>query len=177
MGLTPLEGLVMGTRSGDVDPGALPRIGEVTGRDLAGVIDLLNRESGLLGLSGTSNDMRALLDARRSGDSDAKVAIDVFCHRLARAIGGLAAALPRFDGLVFTGGIGEHAVEVRSETLARLRGFGFDVDPEANGRHGRETSGVITTETSRPALVIATHEERMIAQHAWAVVRGGREDG
>lgn len=177
MGLTPLEGLVMGTRSGDVDPGALPRIGELTGRDLAGVVDLLNRESGLLGLSGTSNDMRTLLDARRAGDSNAEVAIGVFCHRLARAVGGLAAALPRFDGLVFTGGIGEHASDVRSEVLARLRGFGFDVDPGANARHGQETGGVITTSASRTALVIATHEERMIAQHAWAVVRGAAKHG
>ena len=178
MGLTPLEGLVMGTRSGDVDPGALPRIGEITGRDLAGVVELLNRESGLLGLSGSSNDMRVLLDRRREGDADAKLAIDVFCHRLARAVGGLAAALPRFDGLVFTGGIGEHAPEIRRDVLTRLRGFGFDVDPSANERHGRDTGGIITTPTSRAALVIATHEELMIARHAWAVVTDtGENDG
>jgi acetate kinase len=178
MGLTPLEGLVMGTRSGDVDPGALPRIGEIASRDLAGVVELLNRESGLLGLSGLSNDMRVLLDRRREGDNDAKVAIDVFCHRLARAIGGLAAALPRFDGLVFTGGIGEHAWEIRRDVLTRLRSFGFELDPVANERHGRDTGGIITTSTSRAALVIATREELMIARHAWAVVTdGGELDG
>lgn len=170
MGLTPLEGLVMGTRSGDVDPGMLPLLGEIEGRDLEGVVDLLNRESGLLGLSGRSNDMRALLDARAEGDREAALAIDVFCHRLARAVGGLAAALERFDALVFTGGIGEHASAIRAETLARLKSFDFRVDPEANAEHGRATEGRISEPGSKLALVIPTNEERMIALHTAAVV-------
>lgn len=173
MGLTPLEGLVMGTRSGDVDPGMLPLLARITGRDLDGLIDLLNRESGLLGLSGRSNDMRTLLEARDRSDAAAAQAIDVFCHRLARAVGGLATALPRFDALVFTGGIGEHAAPIRAETLARLEVFGFEVDTETNANHGGP-DGRITTSGSRTALVIPTDEERMIALH---VVQLLEEDG
>ncbi len=170
MGLTPLEGLVMGTRSGDVDPGMLPLVGQLTGRDLDGVIDLLNRESGLLGLSGLSNDMRELLAARSSGNEGAGRAIGVFCHRLARAIGGLAVSLPRLDAVVFTGGIGERAPEIRAETLGRLAVLGFQVDEAANADHGRSSDGRITVEGGPLALVLSTNEERMIALHVADVV-------
>jgi acetate kinase len=165
MGLTPLEGLVMGTRSGDIDPGMLPLLCELTGRDLEGVMRLLNRESGLLGVSGLSNDMRELLEARASGHERAKLAIDVFCHRLARGIMGLTAALPRLDAIIFTGGIGENSPDIRAETLARLRVLGLELDAPANLEHGRHTHGRITTKRAPTALVIPTNEELMIAQH------------
>jgi acetate kinase len=167
MGLTPLEGLVMGTRSGDVDPNLHQFLVDHTGRDLSQVTQLLNRESGLLGLSGTSNDMRTLLAARRSGDALAALAIEVFCYRLAKSVLALCAPLERLDALVFTGGIGEHAAEVRAETLARLAVLGVAVDPQRNLRHGADTNGVISTETSKvELLVVNTNEELVIAREA-----------
>ena len=165
MGLTPLEGLVMGSRSGDVDPNLHQFLADQTGRSLAEVTDLLNRESGLLGLSGASNDMRTLLEARGRGDARAGLAIDVFCYRLAKALLGLCAALERIDALVFTGGIGEHAAAIRSETLAQLRVLGPVVDPARNAAHGAATGGRITVDGSPLlSLVIPTNEELVIAR-------------
>jgi len=165
MGLTPLEGLVMGTRSGDVDPNLHEFLVEHTGATLASVTDLFNRKSGLLGLSGTSNDMRTLLEARERGDARAGLAIDVFCHRLAKALLALTASLTRVDALVFTGGIGEHAAAIRAQTLAALGVLGASVDPALNARHGAESAGRITREDSRlAALVVPTNEELVIAR-------------
>jgi acetate kinase len=167
MGLTPLEGLVMGTRSGDIDPNAHQFLVEKTGKDLSAITDMLNRQSGLLGLSGKSNDMRALLDAAGQGDARARLAIDVFCHRLAKAILGLAASLDRIDAVVFTGGIGEHAASVRADTLDGLRVLGPQLDPESNRTHGAATQGRITSASSPLlALVIPTNEELVIAREA-----------
>ncbi len=164
MGFTPLEGLVMGTRSGDVDPNLHQFLSEQTGRSLAEVTDLLNRESGLLGLSGVSNDMRTLLQARERGDARASLAIDVFCYRLAKGLLGLCAALERIDALVFTGGIGEHAAPIRAQTLAELRLLAPALDPARNAAHGAGSAGRITVDRSPlTALVIATNEELMIA--------------
>ncbi len=165
MGLTPLEGLVMGSRSGDVDPNLHQFLADQTGQSLAQITDLLNRESGLLGLSGTSNDMRTLLDARGRGDARAALAIDVFCYRLAKSLLGLCAALERIDALVFTGGIGEHAAAIRAETLAQLRLLGPLVDPARNAAHGAATAGRITADGSPLlSLVIPTNEELVIAR-------------
>lgn len=173
MGLTPLEGLVMGTRSGDVDPNLHEYLVEHTGRSLAEVTELLNRKSGLLGLSGTSNDMRTLLAARARGDGRAALAIDVFCYRLAKAILALTAGLNRLDALVFTGGIGERAAPVRAETLASLQLLGAVVDPELNARHGEGNGGRITHDTSRLlALVVPTNEELVIARETSRVAFG-----
>jgi len=165
MGLTPLEGLVMGTRSGDVDPNLHEFLADHTGRSLSEITDLLNRQSGLLGLSGSSNDMRTLLDAKARGDERAKIAIDVFCYRLAKAVLGLTAALDRLDALVFTGGIGEHAAPIRAQTLDALRVLGPVLDPRLNEKHGRESNGRITHESSAlTALVVPTNEELVIAR-------------
>jgi acetate kinase len=167
MGLTPLEGLVMGTRSGDVDPNLHQFLSDQTGQSLAQITDLLNRQSGLLGLSGASNDMRTLLTARDRGDVRARLAIDVFCYRLAKALLGLCAPLDRIDALVFTGGIGEHAAAIRSETLAQLAILGPVIDPARNAAHGvgGGISGRITADDSRLlSLVIPTNEELAIAR-------------
>jgi len=165
MGLTPLEGLVMGTRSGDVDPNLHEFLADHTGRSLSEITDLLNRESGLLGLSGSSNDMRTLLAARDRGDERAELAIDVFCYRLAKSILALGAALDRLDALVFTGGIGEHAAPIRAQTLAELRVLGPVVDSAWNERHGADSDGRITHPSSRlTALVVPTNEELVIAR-------------
>jgi acetate kinase len=165
MGLTPLEGLVMGTRSGDVDPNLHEFLVDHTGRSLHEVTELLNRKSGLLGLSGRSNDMRTLLEARDGGDGRAALAVEVFCYRLAKAVLGLAAGLERLDALVFTGGIGEHAAPVRAQTLASLRVLGARVDAELNADHGKHSQGRITQATSRLlSLVVPTNEELVIAR-------------
>ena len=173
MGLTPLEGLVMGTRSGDVDPNLHQFLAHRTGQSLQEITDLLNRESGLLGLSGESNDMRTLLQSARAGGKRARLAIEVFCYRLAKGVLGLCAALERVDALVFTGGIGEHAAEVRAETLQQLQVLGAEVDPELNARHGEPGTGRITTASSRLlALVVPTNEELFIARETARLVSG-----
>ncbi len=165
MGLTPLEGLVMGTRSGDVDPGLLGYVANQLDLDLAGVLDALNNRSGLLGLSGISNDMRTLTDAARRGSEPATLAIEVFAYRAAKAVGGLAVALGRLDVLVFTGGIGEHAPQVRSAILGHLGVLGLHEDTNANSDHGRTTGGRINrADDHAVALVVATDEELVIAR-------------
>lgn len=166
MGLTPLEGLVMGTRSGDLDVGAAAHMTRVTGLDLAGVESMLNRESGLLGLSELSNDCRTLELAADSGHEGAALALDVFVHRLARHIGALATSLHRFDALVFTGGIGENSARVRELTLERLRIFGFVLDAKANEHMAGGVCGRIDSGTGPQAWVIPTDEEAMIARDA-----------
>jgi acetate kinase len=165
MGLTPLEGLVMGTRSGDVDPNLHDFLARRLDTDLAGVTNILNRESGLLGISGLSNDMRALLQALDEGNIRADLAVEVFCYRLAKAILGLSAALDRIDALVFTGGIGENSSPVRARTLSKLRVLGAKLDESLNQEHGRSASGRITSQDSGLlALVVPTNEELVIAR-------------
>ena len=172
MGLTPLEGLVMGTRSGDVDPALVGYVADRMGWSAAKVIDQLNKASGLLGISGSSNDMRTLLAAGAQGDQRAALAIDVFCYRLAKAIAGLAVTLDRIDALVFTGGIGENAPPVRARTLAHLGVLGFGCDPTANAQDGRLSHQRIGSATSRTVLVIPTNEELLIARDTAALVAG-----
>ncbi|WP_189535435.1 acetate/propionate family kinase [Paludibacterium paludis] len=164
MGMTPLEGLVMGTRSGDIDPAAVTFIARKEGLDLDGIDSLLNKQSGLLGISGLSSDCRALEDAAAEGNKDAQLALDMFAHRLARLLGGLASSLERLDALVFTGGIGENSSLLREKTLARLKIFGFAIDPAANERAVRGAGGLISRPGSVMAMVMATNEEWMIAR-------------
>jgi acetate kinase len=175
MGLTPLEGLVMGTRSGDVDPGLHGFLADHLGLSLSEITELLNRKSGLLGLSGRSNDMRSLLEAKAQGDARAALAIDVFCHRLAKSILGLCASLERLDALIFTGGIGEHAAPIRAATLELLPVLGAKLDAGLNAEHGKGSGGRITTDDSRLlALVVPTNEELVIAREAARLAAGAR---
>ncbi|QIN63495.1 Propionate kinase [Caballeronia sp. SBC1] len=143
MGMTPLEGLVMGTRSGDLDVGAAAQIGRIAGLDLAGVEMLLNRESGLLGVSELSSDCRALETAAEAGHPGATLALEVFVHRLARYVGALATSLRRLDAVVFTGGIGENSARVRAMTLRHLGIFNLVLDESANQYAVRGMSGRI----------------------------------
>ncbi len=170
MGLTPLEGLVMGTRSGDVDAGVLGYVGRRLGLDLDGVVAELTNSSGLLGLSGLSNDMRTLVDAAAAGSSDAALAVDVFCYRTAKAVCAMATALDRVDAVVLTGGIGEHATPVRSGIMAHLAVLGVAEDAVANAAHGAATSGRISAAGSTTVLVVPTDEELVIARETTAVV-------
>ncbi|WP_028669700.1 acetate/propionate family kinase [Saccharospirillum impatiens] len=169
MGMTPLEGLVMGTRSGDIDPGLHEYLSEQLGWSIADVTLMLNRDSGLRGLSELSNDMRTLTEAADRGHRQAQQAIDVFCFRLARQIGGLAASLGRLDALVFTGGIGENAANIRANVLQRLSIFGFKLDDELNQAQGDEF-GRISAGQGPIAAVIPTREEWMIAQDTLRLV-------
>jgi acetate kinase len=171
MGLTPLEGLVMGTRSGDVDPGLLGYIAERLDLDVDGVIDALNTRSGLLGLSGLSNDMRTVCDAAAQGSEAARLAVDVFCYRAAKSVGALAVALGGLDALVFTGGIGEHAVEVRRLVLSHLAVLGLQEDPDANAADGARTHGRVSRPGDRVAIVVPTDEELLIARDTAELAR------
>ena len=174
MGLTPMEGLVMGTRSGDVDPGLLGYLAEQTGRSAADLTAALDTKSGLLGLSGASNDMRTISEAAERGDERARLALDVFVHRLAKAVAGLAASLGGLDALVFTAGIGENSVLVRSRVLARLGFLGLAEDPAANAAHGRASGGRISRPGPVQALVVPTDEELMIARDTARLVAAPR---
>jgi len=172
MGFTPLEGLVMGTRSGDLDPGILPHIAAATGQDIAALTRVLNRDSGLLGLSGLSNDLRTVQEAAAAGHVGAELALAVFCYRLAKSIAALTVALGRLDALIFTGGIGEHSSVVRSRTLARLGFLGLVEDPAANAAHGPDHGRItqVTAPGAAQALVVPTDEELLIARDTAALI-------
>ena len=172
MGLTPLEGLVMGTRSGDGDPGLFAHLARTAGLDAGAVTAALNGASGLLGRSGTSNDMRTVEAAAAAGDERAELALEVFTARLAKAVGALAVPLERLEALVFTGGIGEHSATVRRRTLARLGVLALSEDADANARDGRDTGGRVSPPGPPVALVVPTDEELMIARDTAALVGG-----
>jgi acetate kinase len=163
MGFTPLDGLVMATRCGSIDPGAVLQLILREGLSATEVERMLARESGLLGVSGSSGDMRVLL---ASADPAAAEAVELFCYQAAREAGSLVAALEGLDAIVFTAGIGEHAAPIRRRIADRLGWLGLELDPAANDRHGPR----ITTAGSRVAgWVIPTDEEAVIAAHAQRV--------
>ena len=170
MGLTPLEGLVMGTRSGDVDPGLLMHLGSRMDYCLKEINDLLNKKSGLLGISELSNDCRTLEQAASDGHDGAKLALDIFCYRLAKYIGSYHAVLPQVDALVFTGGIGENSTLIREKVMTQLGGMGYAVDAERNARARFGEEGPISTDESAVTLVIPTNEEWVIARDAAELV-------
>lgn len=170
MGLTPLEGIVMGTRSGDVDPSIHSFLANNLGWDIDKIDKMLNRESGLLGLSELSNDMRTLIEASEQGNEDATIAIEVFCYRLAKSLAGISCGLPRVDGLIFTGGIGENSAYIREKTLSYLPHFAFQLSKEQNNALKRGTEGRIDNGTGPQIWVIPTDEEGRIAQETRTVV-------
>ena len=170
MGLTPMEGLVMGTRSGDIDPGIFGYLADQVGLTVDQLTDALNTASGLAGLSGVGNDMRAIQSAAADGNKRARLALEVFVHRLAKAVAAMVTSLDRLDALVFTGGIGENSAEVRGLVLARLGFLGLAEDPEANAQHGRATGGRISPHGPVLALVVPTDEELMIARDTTRLV-------
>ncbi len=168
MGFSTVDGLLMGTRSGTLDPGVLLYLMDELQMDARGIEKLIYHQSGLLGVSGLSSDMRTL---RASDDPRAKFAIALFCHRIARELGALAAALGGLDALVFTGGIGEHAAPIRAQVVAAAEWLGLRLDPEANARDGPRISVAGTAS----AWVIPTDEELMIARHTGALIDGSRQ--
>ena len=172
MGLTPLEGLVMGTRSGDIDPAIMEFIAKKENLDIEGVMEVLNKKSGVFGISGgLSRDFRDLTDAMNAGDKKAKIAMDVFSYRVAKYIGSYAAAMNGVDDIVFTAGIGENDDYVREEVCKYLGYLGVDFDSEVNtGLRGKEAE--LTKEGSKvKVFVIPTNEELAIARETLALVK------
>lgn len=166
MGMTPLEGLMMGTRSGDVDFGAMSWVASQTNQSL-GLERVVNKESGLLGISGLSSDLRVLEKAWHEGHERAQLAIKTFVHRIARHIAGHAASLHRLDGIIFTGGIGENSSLIRRLVMEHLAVLGVEIDTEMNNRSNSFGERIVSSENARViCAVIPTNEEKMIALDA-----------
>ena len=169
MGLTPLEGLVMGTRSGDVDPGALEFLAKKEGLDITGLLNMLNKKSGVHGLSGISSDFRDLAAGAEAGNKQAQIAIEVFAYRVAKYVGSYVAAMNGVDAIAFTPGIGENDGSIREKVCSYLGYLGITIDKEANSKRGEEI--VISTADSKvKVLVIPTNEELAIARETVALV-------
>ena len=166
MGLTPLEGLVMGTRSGDIDAGAVTFIMEKEGLNATGISNLLNKKSGVLGVSGVSSDMRELEAAVAAGNPKAILAEKMYFYRIKKYIGAYAAALGGVDIILFTGGVGENQANCRSEVCEGLEFMGVKIDLEKNKVRGEEA--IISADDSKVTVaVIPTDEELMIAAILW----------
>ncbi|MCK6604561.1 MAG: acetate kinase [Ignavibacteriaceae bacterium] len=168
MGFTPLEGLLMGTRSGDMDPSVILYIMGKEGLILSEANTLLNKHSGLIGISGESSDMREVISSMHDGVKRAKYAFEIFCYRVRKYIGAYAAALGGVDAVVFTGGIGENSADVRRESLKDLSFLGLELDPERNAKG----DNIISTDSSRVKIFrIPTNEELVIALDTEEIVR------
>ncbi len=170
MGLTPLEGLVMGTRSGDLDPAVLEYIARKEGKDIFELLTMLNKKSGVLGVSGVSSDFRDLDEASKAGNERATLALDMFSYRVAKYIGSYVAAMNGVDAIAFTAGIGENDAAMREKICSYLGYLGITIDPEANKKRG--SNQVITTPDSRVTVaVIPTNEELAIARETVELVK------
>lgn len=170
MGLTPLEGLVMGTRSGDIDPAILEFIAKKEDLDIAGLMNMLNKQSGVFGLSnGVSSDFRDLTAAAEEGQKPAQIALEVFAYRVAKYIGAYTAAMNGVDNIVFTAGIGENDAQMREDICEYLGFLGIEIDKEANAKRGEEI--VVSTPDSKvKVLVVPTNEELAIARETVALI-------
>ena len=170
MGLTPLEGLAMGTRAGDVDAGALEFLAKKEGLDVAGLLNMLNKKSGVFGLSnGLSSDFRDLWDGADSGNEYAKIALDVFCYRVAKYVGAYAAAMNGVDAIAFTAGVGENDMGVREKVCEYLGYLGITLDKEANNCRGKERA-ISTPDSKVQVWIVPTNEELAIARETVALV-------
>ena len=163
MGLTPLEGLAMGTRSGDIDPAVIPFIMQKENKSAADVVDILNKKSGVLGVSAVSSDFRDLSAAEEQGNDRAKTALDMFCYRVARYIGSYAAAMNGVDAVVFTAGVGENHSGVRKRVCSYLGFMGLEIDMDKNSKRGHAMD-ISKPDAKVRALVIPTNEELVIAR-------------
>ena len=172
MGLTPLEGLVMGTRSGDIDPALHAHLHRQLGWSLEDIDRILNRDSGLKGMAG-HNDFREVEQLRAAGDEQARLAFDVYCYRIRKYVGAYYAVLGNVDAVVFTAGVGQHSAAVRSCSLSGLERLGIAVDAERNARQVESPVVVSPDGSDVTVLVVPTNEEWEIARQSVAVVRGG----
>jgi len=174
MGLTPLNGLMMGQRSGDIDPAVVPFMAEMEKTDAQGVINIFNKKSGLLGVSGVSHDMRDVEKAMAEGNERAAIAHKMFCHRIKKYIGTYAAGMGGLDVLVFTAGIGENDPSVREVSCAGLGYMGLEIDKARNESKDREK--VISTDKSKvTVMVVPTNEELMIARETRRLIENGKK--
>ena len=171
MGMTPLEGLMMGTRCGNVDPSIVFFLVDELGYSLEEARDLLNKRSGLLGVSGTTSDFRGITQGMEEGDECSRLAFEMFCYRLAKFIASYYVTLGRVDALVFTGGIGENSLVMRSRVLELLAPFGYVEDAAADEKARFGNGGLITKSESAKAFVIPTNEELVIARGAAAFAK------
>lgn len=172
MGLTPLEGLVMGTRSGDMDPAVLEYVMGKTGMDIHEMTNVLNKKSGVLGVSGISSDFRDLLAAIDNGDQRAKLALDMFCYRVLKYVGSYVSALGGLDMLVFTGGIGEHTPEVRKSVMDSLAYMGLKYNASINDNPGRGNAVKLSSDDSSVlSYIIPTNEELVIARETLRLIK------
>lgn len=163
MGLTPLEGLIMGTRSGDLDPAVVQYIANKEGKDVNEVINILNKKSGIFGISGISSDFRDVQKAQREGNHRAEVAIDAFVYRVAKYIGSYVAAMNGVDAIAFTAGVGENDAAIRNDVCSYLSYLGVAVDAEANKKRGEEVQ-ISTADSKVKVFAIPTNEELAIAR-------------
>ena len=171
MGVTPLEGLVMGTRSGDVDPAAIPYVMEQTGMDAAQVVNALNKQSGLKGLCGV-NDMREVVEAAAAGNARAEIALDVFAYRIQKYIGAYMAVVPNLDAVVFTAGIGQNSAPVRDRICRGLDHLGICLDPGKNAARSDDPRELQRENASLKILVLPTNEELQIALETKQIIEG-----
>ena len=172
MGLTPLAGLMMGTRSGDIAPGAIPFIMDKMGLDAQGLSDLLNKKSGVVGISGVSSDMREVKAAAEAGNKRAELANTMYFYRIKKYIGEYAAAMGGVDVIIFAGGVGENQADCRETVLEGLEFMGVELDKEVNART-RGEEAILSTPTSKvKVLLIPTDEELMIASDTYEIVKG-----
>ncbi|KKY02919.1 MULTISPECIES: acetate/propionate family kinase [Paraclostridium] len=170
MGFTPLEGLIMGTRCGDIDAAILPFLMEKEGLDAKGLSDLMNKQSGVYGMTGISSDFRDIEGAAAKGDEKAQVALDAYVQRVQKYIGAYAAEMNGVDAVVFTAGVGENGIEIRESIASNMEFLGMNLDKEANKVRGKET--VISTADSKvKILLVPTNEELMIARDTVALVK------
>ena len=173
MGFTPLEGLVMGTRSGDLDPAILDFVAGKEGLSLHDMETMLNKQSGLLGISGLTADMRELLaEERENGDRRARLAVDIFCYRVKKYIGGYLAAMNGADAIAFAGGIGENSPEIRERICDGLDWLGIGIDASANASAVGVERRIDSADSRLAVWVIPTDEELLIARDTWRVVTG-----
>jgi acetate kinase len=175
MGFTPLEGLMMGTRSGSVDPGILTYLMRQGRHQAQEIDDVLNKESGLLGISGISGDMRKILASIKQGHSRAKLAFDIYVHRLQAGIGAMVAVLGGIDVLVFSAGVGENSAEVRDATCKQLVFLGLKLDDAANAQHPPD-GDIAAPDSAVRVLIIRAQEEWAIAKECWHLMRAPEAD-
>ncbi|MBH5317911.1 acetate kinase [Paenibacillus sp. GSMTC-2017] len=172
MGMTPLEGLMMGTRSGDIDPAIVPFVMNKEELTLNEVNSMLNKHSGMLAISGISSDMREVTEAMLEGDKNATLAFDMYIYRVKKYIGAYAAAMNGIDTLVFTAGVGENSSELRKAVCNGITFLGIEIDEELNAIRSKEAREISTPNSRVKVLVVPTNEELLIARDTYEIVKG-----
>ena len=172
MGLTPIQGLMMGTRSGDVGAGALQYMMSQENLTIDQAIDIMNKKSGILGISGKSSDLREVLQGMQDGDERCRLAVDMVAYNIKKYVGSYVAALDGIDALCFTGGIGENAALIREKVCAGLDSMGLVIDPVKNNKRSNVARDIATNGSASRIFVIPTNEEYVIANDTYKIVSG-----